>query len=336
MEHRGARARKSACWRNVCSTGCATGSPPAACCIMARANGIPANSCPRWALTCYWRTDGVRAVARPRAAGARGHELQHSVRWTRSAFRETLARRLGRRSRNMSNPAFEDPVYYLQRERSLPINVDPVDNHLEDPIERERVRRVFERGLSTSRRLRACRCSAESGRSGPEWQTGLWMLRGQHLFLVPGRFAGRPAVAAGQPALGCSRRKRRSITAVDPMVKRGPLPVPPRMSPMDPVLQSAARPRTRPQTKRRRVRRPGSCAPPFAWSRARGGCTCSCRRSTSIEDYVDLLAAIEDTAAHLEHAGGDRRLHSALRSADRPDQGHPRSRRDRGQRQSRP
>ena len=29
----------------------------------------------------------------------------------------------------------------------------------------------------------------------------------------------------------------------------------------------------------------------------------SCRRVDTAEDYVDLLAAIEDTAAHLEHAG---------------------------------
>ena len=30
------------------------------------------------------------------------------------------------------NTAFEDPIYYLQRERELPINVNPIDNRLED------------------------------------------------------------------------------------------------------------------------------------------------------------------------------------------------------------
>ena len=83
-------------------------------------------------------------------------------------FAETLARRLGVDPEYV-NPAFEDPVYYLQRERQLPINVDPVDNHLEDPEERERVRRVFERGLNTPIGDACCRCSAardETVRSG--------------------------------------------------------------------------------------------------------------------------------------------------------------------------
>ena len=39
------------------------------------------------------------------------------------------------------------PWYYLWRERQLPINVDPFDSRLADPLERERLRRVFERGL---------------------------------------------------------------------------------------------------------------------------------------------------------------------------------------------
>ena len=38
----------------------------------------------------------------------------------------------------------------------------------------------------------------------------------------------------------------------------------------------------------------------LASSRARAGCTCFFRRSTPAEDYVELLAAIEDTAAQLE------------------------------------
>ena len=84
-----------------------------------------------------------------------------------------------------SMPAFEDPFYHLQQERQLPINVDPVDNHLEDPQERERIRHVFERGLDTPVGM-VLPLQRGPGKSGPEWQTGLWMLRGQHLYLVPG------------------------------------------------------------------------------------------------------------------------------------------------------
>ena len=115
-------------------------------------------------------------------------------------FCETLARRLGVDPEYV-NPAFEDPVYYLQRERQLPINVDPVDNHLEDPSERERVRRVFERGLEHAHRHTCCRCSA----AGPQrTRVADRIVDAARPASVSGagRFAGRPAAAAAEPAMG--------------------------------------------------------------------------------------------------------------------------------------
>ncbi len=44
-------------------------------------------------------------------------------------------------------PAYEDTWYYLWRERRLPTNVDPFDAKLSDPLERERLRKVFTQGL---------------------------------------------------------------------------------------------------------------------------------------------------------------------------------------------
>ena len=78
-------------------------------------------------------------------------------------FAETLARRLGL-DPDYVNPAFEDPFYYLQQERQLPVNVDPVDNQLDDAQERERLRQVFERGLDTPVGF-VLRCSASPGRT---------------------------------------------------------------------------------------------------------------------------------------------------------------------------
>ena len=143
-----------------------------------------------------------------------------------------------------------------------------------------------------------CRCSAAWGKSGPEWQTGLWMLRGQHLFLVPGDSPVGLRLPLGSLPWVAAADDAETVHEVDPMVKRGPLPVPPRMSPEDPILQRE-HDRSATGSPRRRVGVRGSCGPPFASNRATAACTSSCRRRRRIEDYLDLLAAIEDTAAHL-------------------------------------
>jgi len=106
----------------------------------------PGEALPRWAFTCYWRNDGV-PLWHDRQLLACEDERSCFGPLEAQRFAETLANRLGVHP-EYANPAFEDPLYYLQKERQLPVNVDPVDNHLEDPGERERVRQVFQRGLN--------------------------------------------------------------------------------------------------------------------------------------------------------------------------------------------
>ncbi|MGO9450130.1 MAG: DUF2126 domain-containing protein [Candidatus Binataceae bacterium] len=255
----------------------------------------PGEQLPRWALSCYWRRDGVPMWRDP-AMIAREDVAYGYGPLDAQRFAETLARRL-RIDPGYANAAFEDPVYYLQRERQLPINVDPIENHLEDPTERERVRRVFERGLNNPVGY-VLPIQRGWGKSGPEWQTGLWMLRGQHLYLVPGDspvglrlpLPSLPWIASSEPP---------QFVVADPMANRGALPVPPRISPSDPTLQS------RHDKVRDRTPAIGESAPWVVRTalciEARGG-----RMHVfmpplgTAEDYIDLLAAIEDTAAHLE------------------------------------
>ena len=56
---------------------------------------------------------------------------------------------------------------------------------------------------------------------------------------------------------------------------------------------------------------------------------------TTADDYVELVTAIEDTAAALEMPVADRRLHAALRRPLAPDQSNTRPWRDRSQHPSR-
>jgi uncharacterized protein (DUF2126 family) len=255
----------------------------------------PGEPLPRWALTCYWRADGV-PLWHDRALLASDDATYGFGPLDAQRFAETLARRLGVDPEYV-NPAFEDPVYYLQRERQLPINVDPVDNHLEDPEERERVRKVFERGLNTPTAM-VLPLQRGPGRNGPEWQTGLWMLRGQHLFLMPGDSpVGLRLPLPGLPWVASSDAPQ--SFPVDPMVNRGPLPIPPRRPIDDPRLQSRKR------SERDRKPNVGESAPwivrtALCVEPRNGRLYVFMPPLTAIEDYLDLLAAIEDTAAHLK------------------------------------
>jgi uncharacterized protein (DUF2126 family) len=252
----------------------------------------PGEPLPRWALACYWRKDGV-SMWRDPALIANIDAPSSFGPIDAQRFAETLAARLGL-SPECANPAFEDPVYYLQRERQLPINVDPIENHLEDPLERERVRRVFERGLNEPVGY-IFPLRRGWGKSGPEWQTSLWMLRGQHVYLVPGDSpVGLRLPMTSLPWVNLSDEP--GVFTTDPMRVLDALPVPPRISP---ALQR------RNGSRRDRTPELGESAPWVVRS-----ALCVEPRSgrlhifmpplSTAEDYIDLLAAVEDTAEHLK------------------------------------
>jgi uncharacterized protein (DUF2126 family) len=255
----------------------------------------PGEQLPRWALNCYWRKDGV-PMWHDVGLIARIDVPSHFGIDDARLFSETLATRL-RVDPGYANAAFEDPVYFLARERQLPINVDPVDNHLDDPSERERLRRVFERGLDQPVGY-VLPLQRGFGKDGPEWQTGLWMLRGQHLFLVPGDSpVGLRLPISSLPWVTTSEAPQ--FLPRDPMAPMEPLPIPQRIPPAAPSMQSR-------NLKQDRDRKPavGESAP---WVVRTALCVeprdgrlhIFMPPLTATEDYLDLLAAIEDTAAHL-------------------------------------
>ncbi|MBV8451450.1 MAG: transglutaminase family protein, partial [Deltaproteobacteria bacterium] len=255
----------------------------------------PGEPLPRWALSCYWRRDGV-PIWRDASLIARTNEPSSYGPLDAQRFAATLATRLGL-DPGYANPAFEDPLYYLQRERQLPINVDPVENHLEDAGERERVRRVFERGLNQPVGY-VLPLQRGLGKDGPEWQTGLWMLRGQHIYLTPGDSpVGLRLPMASLPWVDSAEAP--AFFMVDPTAPRGPLPTPLQILPPDPELQ--------PRTGDLRDRKPAA-GESASWVVRRALCVeprggrlhVFLPPVASADDFIELIAAVEDTASHLK------------------------------------
>jgi len=141
----------------------------------------PGEPLPRWALGCFWRGDGQPVWQEPRwlADPVRDAGLGEAA---ARRFSQVLARRLGLPADN-ALPAYEDVQYYLWKEGTLPENVNVLDAKVGHPLERARLRRLFEHGLE--RVVGYALPLARDGEAG-RWVSSRWRFRREHLFLVPG------------------------------------------------------------------------------------------------------------------------------------------------------
>lgn len=141
----------------------------------------PGEQLPRWSLNIFWRKDGDPLWVNP--ALVADESLDYGVSAEDAGiFLRGVAERLGVLPKWVF-PAFEDVWYYLWRERRLPENVDPFDARLDDELERDRLRKVYTQGLDKTigQVLPITRNVA-----GPGWQSGPWFLRDERCYLIPG------------------------------------------------------------------------------------------------------------------------------------------------------
>ncbi len=283
----------------------------------------PGEQLPRWALSICWRADGKPIWSDP---GLFADERQ-GARYTSvdaGRFTQALAQRLGLADRFIQ-PGYEDVFYYLWRERRLPVNVDPFDARLDDELERVRLRRVFERQLDSVvgyvLPLRA-RAEDDPDPHGPQWSTGPWFLRDERMYLIPGDSPmGYRLPLDSLP--WSSPGDRQVLIERDPMAARGALPAtepPYRMQtaaavvdaqpgadhfPAAPARSESAKEQIRTALcvearDPARASGPGVEAAALAKDAARAGLLYVFMPPLArLEDYLDLLAAVEATAQAL-------------------------------------
>ncbi len=142
----------------------------------------PGEQLPRWSLNLFWRKDKEPIWSHPELFASEHKDYQVTEIEARKLL-FGVAKRLGVDPQYVF-PAHEDVWYYLWRERKLPANVEPFDARLSDPLERDRLRKVFTQGLDKV--VGHVFPIARNPSGSPRWQTGPWFLRAERCYLIPG------------------------------------------------------------------------------------------------------------------------------------------------------
>jgi len=154
----------------------------------------PGESLPRWGYSLYWRKDGVPVWRDDKliAGGVRA-ETDRSIDPvgkidvpSAEQFIEEAAAAFGL-SDEYIHPVYEDAVSFIVKEAELPANTSPGDPKLDNPEERDRIMRTFQRGLSkpVGFVLPIQRWNSKS-KQIPRWKSEKWQVRRGALFAVPG------------------------------------------------------------------------------------------------------------------------------------------------------
>jgi len=180
----------------------------------------PGEQLPRWAFACYWRKDGVAIWENRELIAKEDKDYGHNTKDSEQ-FIQALASRLAI-SPEWILPGYEDAFYYLWKERRLPSNVDPHKSRLSDPQERERLAKVFEQGLdSVVGHMMPIQRKWDGNK--PFWASGPWFMRSDRMYLLPGdspmgfrlRLDSLPWVKKSDYPF---------VNELDPLVPRPPLP----------------------------------------------------------------------------------------------------------------
>ncbi|WP_226574868.1 transglutaminase family protein [Acuticoccus sediminis] len=144
----------------------------------------PGETLPRWTFSLYWRRDGVPLWDDPNLIAREGAQTGVQSK-DAEALLGNIADTLGIDG-DFVVPAFEDPAEWILREANLPDNVTPENSELEDAEARARIAKVFDRGLTSPAGYILPVQRWQSRSLAGRWMSERWRTRRGRLFLVPG------------------------------------------------------------------------------------------------------------------------------------------------------
>ena len=179
----------------------------------------PGETLPRWTFSLYWRRDGAPIWTDPDLIAA--EDATGATKQQAQTILQSMAEALGVPSANVL-PAYEDPAEWVLKEGNLPENVTPENSELDDAEARNRMARVFARGLTEPSGY-VLPVQKWQARAKSKWLSEVWETRRGHLFLVPGDSpVGYRLPLGSLPHV--PKADYPHVTVGDPMQSRGPLP----------------------------------------------------------------------------------------------------------------
>lgn len=140
----------------------------------------PGEPLPRWALSVYWRADGVPVWQQQNLIAEQAADIDAAA---LQRFAEELALRLSINPEYLI-PAYEDPWLALDEESRLPANIDPHAADLKQAEVRSALIKQLRTGLSAVKGY-VLPLKANDGQE-IVWQSSLWPLKHERLYLLPG------------------------------------------------------------------------------------------------------------------------------------------------------
>ena len=141
----------------------------------------PGEPVPRWSLNCFWRVDDEPLWQDPELIARDGVDYGCGTAEAQQ-FATELTRRLGL-DEQFLQPAYEDMLYYLWKDGCQPVNVDLLGTDLKKPDERRRLVELLAGDLGQPA---GYALPLRWDDNGNAWQSCNWEFRRGHMFLVPG------------------------------------------------------------------------------------------------------------------------------------------------------
>lgn len=263
----------------------------------------PGEEIPRWALGVFWRKDGEPLWTKPQSLARVDKDYQHNIKDV-CRFSRYLSKLLGI-SKEHCQPAYEDGLYYLQKEQSLPKNIDLLAQKVKTDLERRRLSKLIQRGIDVPSGIVI---PIARGENGSSWKSSKWPMKRERIVLIPGDSPiGLRLPLNDLPWLSEEDRElpiqRDPFEPREPLVKRtdiqfaGPPPSPKELNEAEEII-----------LKNKRIAEEHKSDP--KWTEVVRTAMCIEERSGRLhifmppleylEDYVVLIAAIEETATKLK------------------------------------